>query len=270
MQHAPARSQTAPPEFFTPSPNPFAEPPSLSAQMFPITQSGQQGVPAHMHPHTQFSYQPDLPSAVSSPNLISYSLPAPMASPASSPNLLSYSVTAPMVSSASSLPPIPTQSLNKVNKPKFETKSSIWTDTMNRGLIDLNISGGNKSEVDIGVDFDSINRKEKLKEKRNMSMAVPMSTVTMGKAMGSGSGIGRSGATGFARPPTPMMPPPSMGTTGVYGGGYAGGMNQTIGISPGYGMPQGTAIGYNPMMGIGTGGGYGSQHPYGGGGGTYR
>ncbi|MQL95645.1 hypothetical protein Taro_028319 [Colocasia esculenta] len=171
---------------------------------------------------------------------------------------------------------------------KFETKSTVWADTLSRGLVNLNISGPKINPLaDIGIDFDSINRMEKRKE-RERSTAAPVSTVSMGKAMGSGSGIGRAGAMGLAAPPNPMMGsgmgmgtamgnPGSMGMgMGMAGmGGYGAGMNQQpIGMGmggmnmgmgqgaamrPPTGMPSGPAMpgmGYNPMMGMG---GYGSQ-----------
>ncbi|KAL8259968.1 hypothetical protein R6Q59_027921 [Mikania micrantha] len=145
---------------------------------------------------------------------------------------------------------------------KFETKSTVWADTLNRGLVNLNIAGSKTNALsDIGVDFDALNRKEKRMEKPSAT-AVTSST-NMGKAMGSGSGIGRAGAL---RPqPNPMMGP-SMAAPGAspgYGAGYRG-MNQPMGqfhvlpTSAGY-LPPGT---YNPMMGH-DGGNYGQQ-PYGG------
>ncbi|CAN1247819.1 Clathrin interactor EPSIN 3 [Linum perenne] len=178
------------------------------------------------------------------------------------------------------------------SKDKFETKSTVWADTLNRGLVNLNISGPKTNPLsDIGIDFDAINRKEKRMEKPTTTTAT--STVTMGKAMGSGSGMGRAGATAV-RPATNLMTgppgggmgmggvpgsgmgigmsggPPSMGMGGS--GGYGGGMNPAMGMggaSYGGGMavappdPRGSSMvsGYNNMMG---GGGY-PQQPYGGG-----
>ncbi|KAJ0612370.1 putative ENTH domain-containing protein [Helianthus annuus] len=139
---------------------------------------------------------------------------------------------------------------------KFETKSTVWADTLNRGLVNLNIAGSKTNPLsDIGVDFEALNRKDKRMEKP--SAAAVTSTTTMGKAMGSGSGIGRAGAGALRPQPNPMMGP------SMAGPGY-GGMNQPMGQfqmqppSAGY-MPPGA---YNPMMG--RGGGYGQQ-PYGGG-----
>ncbi|KAI0510231.1 hypothetical protein KFK09_010832 [Dendrobium nobile] len=160
-------------------------------------------------------------------------------------------------------------SSSKQSNDTFETKSSVWADTLNRGLVNLNISGSKINPLaDIGVDFDSINRLERRKEKEKGSANPLASTVTMGKAMGSGSGIGRAGAIN----PTTR---PSMGM-GI--GGYGGAMNQPMGMNMGMGMGQGTSMrpqpemqspspgfpgsGYNSMMGMG---GYGSHQTYGGG-----
>ncbi|RZC63486.1 hypothetical protein C5167_025275 [Papaver somniferum] len=123
---------------------------------------------------------------------------------------------------------------------KFETKSTVWADTLSRGLVNLNISGPKTNPLaDIGVDFDSINRREK-REKPVPQTAVT-STINMGKAMGSGSGMGRAGASALAAPPNPMMTAGiGMGMGGGGGmqgmgmGGY-GGMTQ----QPGMGMPMG-------------------------------
>ncbi|KAI4369776.1 hypothetical protein MLD38_018181 [Melastoma candidum] len=141
------------------------------------------------------------------------------------------------------------------SKDKFETKSTVWADTLSRGLVNLNISGPKTNPLsDIGVDFDAINRKEKRIEKQ--PAAPVMSTVTMGKAMGSGSGIGRAGASSLRAPPNPMMGSGmGMGAGGGQGfgmgtGGY--GMNQPMGM--GYNMGMGSNMGYN--MGVGANMGY--------------
>ncbi|KAL2470185.1 Clathrin interactor EPSIN 2 [Abeliophyllum distichum] len=187
----------------------------------------------------------------------------------------SGSATLPAVMGSSALVPQP-------SKDKFETKSTVWADTLSRGLVNLNISGSKTNPLaDIGVDFDALNRKERMEKPTTTTAA---SNVTMGKAMGSGSGIGRAGA----------LRPPSNPTTGsgVGMGGY-GGANQpgSIGIGMGMGMgmnmqgnmamgmnmgtsrgvhmqqqtgfPPGSTMSgvYNPMMGRGN---YGQQ-PYGGG-----
>ncbi|TKY50546.1 Clathrin interactor EPSIN 3 [Spatholobus suberectus] len=156
------------------------------------------------------------------------------------------------------------------SKDKFETKSTVWADTLSRGLVNLNISGPKINPLaDIGVDFDAINRKEKRMEKPTTTTVT--STVTMGKAMGSGSGMGRAGAGALRPPSNPMM---GMGAgmgmgmgAGMGMGGY-GGMNMPIGMgqmqAPPTGLPPGSNMpgNYNSMMGTG---GY-PQHPYGRGG----
>lgn len=158
---------------------------------------------------------------------------------------------------------------------EFATKSTVWADTLSRGLVNLNISGPKANPMaDIGVDFDALNRREKRLEK---PVATPVtSTITMGKAMGSGSGMGRAGAGGLRPPANPMMGP------GPGVGGYGGMNNQPMGMGMGMnmgmnnmnmnmgmgqmrpGFPPGSNVpgGYNPMMG--APGGYAPQHPYGG------
>ncbi|KAI3743160.1 hypothetical protein L1987_60865 [Smallanthus sonchifolius] len=138
---------------------------------------------------------------------------------------------------------------------KFETKSTVWADTLTRGLVNLNIAGSKTNPLsDIGVDFEALNRKEKRMEKPSATAVT--SNTTMGKAMGSGSGIGRAGAGALRpQPKGPSMAAPVAGAAPSYGG-----MNQPMGqfqMQAGY-PPPGT---YNPMMG--RGGGYGQQ-PYGG------
>ncbi|KAL5703049.1 hypothetical protein ACHQM5_028191 [Ranunculus cassubicifolius] len=197
------------------------------------------------------------------------------------------------VSSYSAPPPMSTTTQPQPPK-KFETKSTVWADTLSKGLVDLNISGPKTNPLaDIGVDFDSINRREK--RERPAPQTSVTSTITMGKAMGSGTGMGRAGASALAPLPNPGMVPgmgmggnPGMGMGGNPGmgigmggnpsmgipnmgnyGGY-GGLNQPqpMGMGMGMGMnnmgqggpmrpPQGN---YNPMMGPG---GY-PQQPYGG------
>lgn len=174
---------------------------------------------------------------------------------------------------------------NQPAKDKFETKSTVWADTLSRGLVNLNISGSKTNPLaDIGVDFDAINRKEKRMEKPNTAPVT--STVTMGKAMGSGSGIGRAGA-GALRPSSNPMAGVGMGMGMGMGAGAPGpsamgiyGVNQPMGMGMarpmhmGMGMnmnmgqgvqmqqptgfPPGSIMpgGYNPMMGTGN---YGQQ-----------
>ncbi|KAK9058517.1 hypothetical protein SSX86_023359 [Deinandra increscens subsp. villosa] len=142
---------------------------------------------------------------------------------------------------------------------KFETKSTVWADTLNRGLVNLNIAGSKTNPLsDIGVDFEALNRKDKRMEKPSATTVT--SNTSMGKAMGSGSGIGRAGVGALRPQPNPMMSPGMAGPRAPLG---YGGMNQPMGQfqmqQAGY-PPPGT---YNPMMGRG-GGGYGQQS-YGGG-----
>lgn len=144
--------------------------------------------------------------------------------------------------SASVVPVLPTQPA----KDKFETKSTVWSDTLNRGLVNLNISGAKVNPLaDIGVDFDSINRMDKRKEKSSAAPAI--STITMGKAMGSGSGIGRAGAGGLAPPSNPMVGP-GMGLGG------ANGMGRGMGMGMGMGAGGGAGMGMVNGMGMGIGG----------------
>ncbi|KAL8122448.1 clathrin interactor EPSIN 2-like isoform X1 [Apium graveolens] len=165
-------------------------------------------------------------------------------------------------------------------KDKFEPKSTIWKDTLNRGLVNLNISGPKANPLDdIGVDFDAINRKEKRMEKPSQTPV--MSTVTMGKAMGSGSGIGRAGASALRGGPNPVasgmnigmggVSGPGMGLGGARGAGLGMGMVSVPGggigmgggpnAGMGMGMPMGGGYGVNQSMG----GGYGGNQPMGGG-----
>ncbi|TYK16961.1 clathrin interactor EPSIN 2 isoform X2 [Cucumis melo var. makuwa] len=173
----------------------------------------------------------------------------------------------------------PLSTASQASKNKFETKSTVWSDTLSRGLVNLNISGPKANPTaDIGVDFEALNRKEKRMEKP--STAPVVSTINMGKAMGSGSGIGRAGASALRPLPNAMSgsgsgmgmgmgmgmnPNPGMGM-GMRG---YGGMNQPMGgMSMNMGMgqqgfqmqqPRANMPGvYNPMMGSG---GYAPQQP---------
>lgn len=245
----------------------------------PLLQSGPPAIFSSQA--TQFTAQEARPIAPTNPQT-------------TQPNLLSQSgLQAPpmeVTASTSSLTPMKAVS----SKDKFETKSTVWADTLSRGLVNLNISGSKiNPHADIGIDFDSINRKEKRKEEQKVS-ATPISTTTMGKAMGSGSGIGRASANTFTRPPNPTMGMGMgmgmmgsggmgmgmmgggrmgmgmMGNGGMGMGGYGGSINQPMGMGmpprPPVGAPMGgtgmPGVGYNPMMGMGN---YGSQQPYGGG-----
>ncbi|CAO2820533.1 unnamed protein product [Amaranthus hypochondriacus] len=139
-------------------------------------------------------------------------------------------------------------------KEKFEPKSAVWADTLNRGLVNLNISGPKINPLsDIGIDFESLNRKEKRMEKPSATPAT--SNVAMGKAMGSGSGMGRA-STGAMRPPPNAMLTPGMGM-GISMGGPGVGMN--MGMNMGMGRP---GVGMNMGMGgPGVGMGIGSYGP---------
>ncbi|GFY92852.1 ENTH/VHS family protein [Actinidia rufa] len=214
--------------------------------------------------------------------------------PDNTPNFLPQ--TSPAAPVASHMTPQIPGSLAIVPQPgkdKFETKSTVWADTLSRGLVNLNISGPKINPLsDIGIDFDAINRKEKRMEKPTNTPVV--STITMGKAMGSGSGMGRAGVGALRPPPNPMVGSGmgmgmGMGMGGGPGAGMGmgnyGGMNQQpmgmgmnmgsgMGMSMGMGMGQGAQMqpsgfppgsnvpgGYNPMMGRG---GYVPHQPYGG------
>ncbi|KAI9115090.1 hypothetical protein K1719_014103 [Acacia pycnantha] len=149
------------------------------------------------------------------------------------PNASTYAV-----SSSGPNAPVSLQSTDK-----FETKSTVWADTLSRGLVNLNISGPKTNPLaDIGIDFDAINRKEKRMEKPTITTVT--STVNMGKAMGSGSGIGRAGAGALRTPPNSMM-------------GSGMGMGMGMGNAPGVGMGMGGYGGMNPSMGMGMGMGMG-------------
>ncbi|XP_073046633.1 clathrin interactor EPSIN 3-like isoform X3 [Primulina eburnea] len=165
------------------------------------------------------------------------------------------------------------------SKDKFETKSTVWADTLSRGLVNLNISGSKTNPLaDIGVDFDALNRKDKRMEKP-MTASVA-STTTMGKAMG--SGMGRAGAGAGAPRPSPNLVASGVNMNmsgGVRGAGMgiAGsyqvsqpmmremnvGMAQGIPMQQQAGFPSASTMpgSYNPVMGTGN---Y-SQRPYGGG-----
>lgn len=261
---APARTHTAPPGFLAQS--------SLTAPVVPYAQTNYYGQPAvapvNHHAAT------GLISNTTSGSLLQPGLSLQTAH--SSIGTAFSSQVAPSTSASTAKP--------SLAKDKFETKSGVWADTINRGLVNLNISGPKTNPLaDIGVDFDAINRKEQREKK---ATATTVSTVGMGKAMGSGSGVGRANATSLVPPPNPMMGSGigmagnlgmGMGTAGggMGMGGYAGSMNQpggmgigmnmgvgmnNMGMRPNMTMPPGPGIGYNPM-GMG---GFGSQ-PYGGG-----
>ncbi|KAK4354930.1 hypothetical protein RND71_027124 [Anisodus tanguticus] len=150
-------------------------------------------------------------------------------------------------------------------KDKFETKSTVWADTLSRGLVNLNISGSKTNPLaDIGVDFDAINRKERRMEKP--STAPVISTINMGKAMGSGTGVGRAGAGALQSPSNPMVGS-GMGMgmgMGISGGGPAGGpgMGAYGGANQPYGMGMNRPMN-NMGMGVNMGQGFQMQQPSG-------
>ncbi|XP_020220042.1 clathrin interactor EPSIN 2 [Cajanus cajan] len=147
--------------------------------------------------------------------------------------------------------------VSQPSKDKFDTKSTVWADTLSRGLVNLNISGPKTNPLaDIGVDFDAINRKEKRMEKPTTQAVT--STITMGKAMGSGSGMGRTGA-GSLRPPQNTMMGSGMGMGMGMGMGNGPGVGMGMGNGPGVGMGMGGYGGMNPSMGMGMGMGMGGM-----------
>ncbi|KAL0739920.1 hypothetical protein Bca4012_081433 [Brassica carinata] len=148
---------------------------------------------------------------------------------------------------------------------KFEPKSSVWADTLSRGLVNFNISGPKTNPLaDIGVDFEAINRREKRLEKPTNTPA-PTSTINMGKAMGSGTGLGRAGANSMRPPPNPMVASGMPMGGGMNVGGY-GGMNQNqsmggMGMRPGMNQNQPMGMGMGMGPGMNMGGGYGQGYP---------
>ncbi|KAJ6680417.1 EPSIN/ENT-RELATED [Salix purpurea] len=158
-----------------------------------------------------------------------------------------------LTSSTGSLAIVPQPS-----KDKFETKSTVWADTLSRGLVNLNISGPKTNPLaDIGVDFDALNRKEKRMEKQPMTPVV--STISMGKAMGSGTGLGRAGA-GALRPGPNLTIGSGMGM----GGGVNTGMGMGMGGGPGSGISMGGYGGIHQPVGAGCDGSWDEcRHEYG-------
>ncbi|XP_040949098.1 clathrin interactor EPSIN 1 isoform X2 [Gossypium hirsutum] len=77
-------------------------------------------------------------------------------------------------------------------KDAFQVKSGIWADSLNRGIIDLNISAPKKvSLADVGIVCGLSDVDERVKG--------PPTSFYMGRAMGTGSGLGK---TGFASTPS--------------------------------------------------------------------
>ncbi|KAG8060651.1 hypothetical protein GUJ93_ZPchr0002g26526 [Zizania palustris] len=195
----------------------FASTASLPSVVSPTNPSvlPQQAVPSYVSSQTIAAPfapsqmpQPVVSNLLSAPINLQLSQPTAMATPQATP--ISRGASQPLavpnsmpsganfqLHSSSPAPPETIISTLQVSQPepvkKFEPKSTVWADTLSRGLVNLNISGPKANpHSDIGVDFDSLNRKEKRQEKKT-SQAPVVSTITMGKAMGSGSGIGRAG-----------------------------------------------------------------------------
>ncbi|KAK6122885.1 hypothetical protein DH2020_043351 [Rehmannia glutinosa] len=224
-----------------------------------------QGGPTQPNPNFYGTYNSQ---TVSTGTAATYMVPPSSTGPTAQHNFLSQSGSAvPIASQMGPQAPSSTGSsaiVPQSSKDKFETKSTVWADTLSRGLVNLNISGPKTNPLaDIGVDFDAINRKEKRMEKP--TTAAVTSTITMGKAMGSGSGMGRAGAT-VLRPPPPnamMGSGMNMGPSGagMPMGGYGGvtqptgrGMGMGMGIGMGMGMNIPGNMGMGMNMGMGQGG----------------
>ncbi|KAK4341730.1 hypothetical protein RND71_040231 [Anisodus tanguticus] len=215
---------------------------------------------------TQMGQTPAGPSFLTQPATASH-IPSQMSLPYSQNQTSNRSMPAQSAPVSTAL-----ISSNQPANDKFETKSTVWADTLSRGLVNLNISGSKTYPLaDIGVHFDAINRKEKRMEKP--STAPVTSTVTMGKAMGSGSGIGRAGAlrpssnpmAGAGRGMAMGAGAPGASAMGVYGVNQPLGMGMARPVHMGMGMNMGQGVhmqqptgfppgftmpgGYNPMMG---------------------
>ncbi|CAL5020121.1 unnamed protein product [Urochloa decumbens] len=239
----------------------FGVPAQNGAPSYIPSQTSQFTAPANQQP-SQPSFLPQTGTSAPQPALISRGGSQPLGVPNSVPSATSFPLH-----SSSSAPPETLISALQVSHAepvkKFEPKSKLWSDTLSRGLVNLDISGPKANpHADIGVDFDSINRKEKRQEKKINQVPV-VSTVTMGKAMGAGSGIGRAGAGAMAPHANPMGAGRPMGTGAGYGGGI--GMNRPMGMGIGMGMnqqPMGMGMGMNQQpMGMGMGM---NQQPMGG------
>ncbi|XP_038972341.1 clathrin interactor EPSIN 2-like isoform X2 [Phoenix dactylifera] len=241
----------------------FAAPTSMQTPQptGPITTHGAQ---MSFHPYSELSTPQSAPAISQTAHFADPAI-TQTAQPAASSDILPFQsvASAPVASQAAStplaLPPV------KAQPSKFQPKSAVWADTLSRGLIDLNISGPKVNPLaDIGIDFETMNRREKRKEMK--SSATPAtSTITMGQAMGAGSGIGRAGAGGLAPPPNPTINPGlgmamGMGVGGGTGmgmgvgmsmGGYGWGMNQ-LPVGMGMGMNMGMGMGVNMGMGQGA------------------
>ncbi|VAI62643.1 unnamed protein product [Triticum turgidum subsp. durum] len=263
----------AAPMFAQPQAYPAATNPSsfsqAAAPSFAPPQLPQHAAPSYVPPQSshlppqhapQQSFLPQTaapaPQAPSISRGASQPFGAPNSVPSGASTPLQSSLSAPPETLISALQVSQTQPVKK-----FEPKSTVWSDTLTRGLVDFNISGAKTNpHADIGVDFDSINRKDKRQDKK-ISQAPVVSTITMGKAMGSGSGIGRAGASAVAPPPNPMGAGRGVG---IGGPGYGGGMGMNRPMGMGMGMNQqpmgmGMGMGQQPMgmnqqqMGMGMG-----------------
>ncbi|CAM6023441.1 unnamed protein product [Sphagnum balticum] len=124
-------------------------------------------------------------------------------------------------------------------------KSTLWTDTLSTGLVDLNIAGPKVNPLaDLGIQLTDASLRNELwggsENKRKDEKKSTYGASSMGQAMGAGSGLGRAGASVL---PSPPLPPPSAMNVR---------MGMTPGMAPGMGMmaPQ---MGGNPGMGMGMG-----------------
>ncbi|XP_047980138.1 clathrin interactor EPSIN 2-like isoform X2 [Salvia hispanica] len=297
FQAQPGQPTGFPPQHGQPSlqvnyPQPTQSTPQASfpSQTMALTLSGQAAQAPHSGFHSQGgSMQPNQPNsnfygAYQNQSMAAapsggYMVPPTSTGVATNQNFLSQSGSqAPQVQSSSLVAPVSVTQAStgssagapKPSADKFETKSTVWADTLSRGLVNLNISGSKTNPLaDIGVDFDALNRKEKRMEKQPATTVA--STVTMGKAMGSGSGIGRAGAGSLRPQPNPMMG--SVGNfnmAGGPGGGIGMGMGgygrsqpigRGMGMGPGVGMNMPGAMGMG--MNIGMGPGMNTQQPMG-------
>lgn len=157
---------------------------------------------------------------------------------------------------------------------RFETKSSVWADSLSKGLIDLNIAGPKSNPLtDIGIDFDQL-RPERIKDEK---MSTTKSLTGMGKAMGSGSGLGVAGAGAIAPAAMPMAlnnirmaPAMGMGMSTSMGMGAGMGSMMSMDLNPGVAVRSGAGMGSAPELGIGIskssgmGGFSNQQQQYGG------
>ncbi|XP_021741967.1 clathrin interactor EPSIN 2-like isoform X2 [Chenopodium quinoa] len=229
-------------------------PPSASIGSYPTSSAGpfsqvpaqNSGVPPNHHYSHPYSAPPTAMSSNLAPQTqagaLSYQNNNFMGDflPQSGANIPSSSQPAPS-SFANALALVPQQPAKK-----FEPKSAVWADTLSKGLVNLNISGPSINPLsDIGIDFESLNRKEKRMEKPSATPAT--SNVTMGKAMGSGSGMGRAGGGGLRPSPNPMGPGMGGGPGVGMGMGSYGSMNQPMGMG-GMGMGPGMNMGMGQGM----------------------